>query len=56
MKQASFQLGEKTHEKNYEIIQENNIDFVETTSDNKSKTPIKRVENIYYFRPFNIQK
>ena len=57
MNQATFQIDEKTHEKTNEKIQEtniqedtkNSIDIVEINSSNKSKKPIKRVENIYYF-------
>jgi hypothetical protein len=53
MKQATFQLNEKTDEKIQEVkLKEdtkNSIDFVEITSSNKSKKPIKKVENIYYF-------
>ena len=51
MKQATFQLSDKTDEKIQKTnIQEDtkiNIDFIETN--NTLKKPIKKVENIYYF-------
>ena len=61
MNQATFQIDEKTEEKvdektnektNEKNIQEdtkNSSDILEINSSNKSKKPIKRVENIYYF-------
>ena len=61
MKQASFKLGEtleekveekvdeKTNETNIQEDTKNSSDILEINSSNKSKKPIKRVENIYYF-------
>jgi len=56
MKQAIFLLVEKNNEKNQKTDMLENIkrsiDLIETnsnTSKKPMKTPIKKVENIYYF-------